>query len=125
MKSLLTATLALAIVTPCSAQHKKTFPLFTGQQLVDMVAAPPGAINLSQLSVAQQIAHDRASHYLSGVRDATEGVAWCNSGRLKPDALEAELIWTLRALKPDQLTGGAGPIVVGILKDLMPCGSKS
>lgn len=119
-----TLGIALALTLPCAAQPLEDRPRLTGQQLVDLMAMPPGAMNILQLTARQQRDHKVAQAYIDGVLDASRGITWCSNGRWKPDTLDEKVIWGLRALPPESLKRPAAPIIVEILSGLLPCSNK-
>lgn len=66
------------------------------------------------------VARETARGYMDGVKDATEGTAWCYvSG--KPHELNEDIADSLAKLKPEQLKGRAAPLVINALRQLYPC----
>jgi len=110
---------------PCFAKPLDDRPRLTGQQLVDMLSLPPGTMNALELPARQQHEHQRAQAYIDGVIDASRGSAWCSNGRWKPDTLDENVIWGMRATAPDKLQGPAGPLIVEILSSLLPCSTQN
>ena len=80
---------------------------------------------LLKLSAADRYA-DRAlaAMYLTGIKDATQGSAWCAHGVFKPDELDSELIAALRRLPVVKLRDNAAPLVLDALRTRFPCIAK-
>ena len=95
----------------------------TGQRLVDLQKTPPNAQNNLQLTPSQYLDDRRAESYMDGVHDATEGKGWCYDAKSKPkpDTIKETVIWTLRAMPPDQLKRNAADLIVEILAAKYPC----
>jgi opacity protein-like surface antigen len=61
-----------------------------------------------------------ARGYMNGIKDATEGAAWCYvSG--KPHELNDDIAAALMKLNAKQLQGRAAPLVVDALRRRFPC----
>lgn len=59
--------------------------------------------------------------YLNGIKDATEGSAWCYVGNLHPDELDTILVMALERLPAYARKANAAPLVVDVLKQKYPC----
>jgi hypothetical protein len=65
---------------------------------------------------------DQAYYYVAGIKDGTQGRAWCFTGSLKPDELTYEIAHSLkRKQSASSLKGNAGPLIVEELKTRYPC----
>ena len=69
--------------------------------------------------------HQLAKGYLDGINDATEGTAWCYTGRWKSDERDHALIIELAKLPPEVLRGNAAPLVLDFLRKKYPCPAGS
>ncbi len=124
MKRVLVLMIAASLALPCFAQPAKDITRLSGQELVDLLAAPPGTFNTAQLSPREQYNHGIADAYIDGVLDATTGISWCPNRRYKPDTVEEKVIWGLRKLPADTLKRAAAPLIIDILRPLLPCPAK-
>ncbi|NHZ43390.1 Rap1a/Tai family immunity protein [Massilia aquatica] len=124
MKYVLTLLVAYSFALPCLAQTPKDITRLTGQQLVDLLAVPSGTLNTAQLSPREQHNHRIADAYIDGVLDATTGIGWCPNKRYKPDTIEEKVIWGLRKLSAESLQRAAAPLILEILRPLLPCPEK-
>lgn len=70
---------------------------------------------------ANALFHEGARSYLDGVKDITEGVAWCYDGYIKPHELNQELIESLQRLPAAELKGKDAPLVLAYLHRTHPC----
>lgn len=61
-----------------------------------------------------------ASGYMNGIKDATEGTAWCYIAG-KPHELNDDIAAALMKLNARQLKGRAAPLVVDALRRRFPC----
>lgn len=61
-----------------------------------------------------------ARGYMNGIKDATEGMAWCYVTG-KPHELNDDIAAALMKLTPEELQGRAAPLVVNALRQRFPC----
>lgn len=62
--------------------------------------------------------------YLAGVADASEGKAWCDTGKVKTGEIDADVLWRLRDMRPEDRQKDAATYIVSALKDNYPCPRK-
>ena len=65
---------------------------------------------------------EMARGYMDGIKDTTEGTAWCYTGG-KPHTLNADIADAISKLSPLDQKAPAGPLVVSTLRKLYPCPS--
>jgi hypothetical protein len=119
--------LFLAIVLPPTfgaapdAAGARTYPgTISGATLLRDYMGPPRARDDPWLKGGDIVDHEMARGYMNGIKDATEGMAWCYvSG--KPHELNEDIASALQDLKPEQLKGRAAPLVVNALRQRFPC----
>ena len=63
----------------------------------------------------------RATNYLTGVFNLTEGRLWCSYMKFKPHVVEATVMEKLKALPSDHLNRRAAHVVGEELKKNFPC----
>ncbi|MFL6672405.1 MAG: Rap1a/Tai family immunity protein [Massilia sp.] len=117
---------AVALSGTALAQPVSQVPWMTGERLVQLTTAAPGAKGNFDLTREQYRDHERVRNYVEGVHDATEGKDWCYSEKYHPgpSALQEDAVWGLRKLPPDQLKRNAADLIVGIWRKKWPCGGK-
>lgn len=93
-------------------------------------AAPPFAYGMTGEALVQKFDGDKyadrelGAMYLTGVKDTTQGTAWCLQGTVKPDELDSELVASLKRLPVEKLRGNAAPLVVDLLRAKFPCSAN-
>lgn len=119
MKRLHTAILLAVLVMPVVALARPYHGSRNGINLVSDYLGYPELRDGPQ--GANAIFHEGARSYLAGVKDITQGVAWCYDGYIKPHELNQELIESLQRLPAAELKGQAAPLVVAFLRKKYPC----
>lgn len=93
-------------------------------------AAPSFAYGMTGEMLVRKLSADNYAErelgvmYLSGVKDTTQGKAWCLQGTVKPDELDSELLAELKKLSSEKLLGNAAPLVVDLLRARFPCSTR-
>lgn len=118
LRTALVIALALAGGIVRAAPYVYPYNAMTGAEVVRKLTTRPA-------SDADYAERDQAFLYVAGVKDATQGSAWCFQGALKPDELTYDLAFALKQQRtPAELKGAAAPLLVEELRRLYPCKSK-
>lgn len=95
----------------------------SGETLLRDYMGPPRPRDDLFLKGGDIVDHEMARGYMNGIKDATEGTAWCYvSG--KSHELNDDIAAALKKLKPEQRRGRAAPLVVNALRQRFPCPSN-
>lgn len=70
---------------------------------------------------AQFLRYQKAQGFIDGVKDATEGTAWCYDKVTQPVELDNVIYHGLLKLSPSQQMDRAGPMIVRQLQLKYPC----
>lgn len=119
MKILVQLLVALPIAALTSTYHPST----SGESLVRDFLGHPELVGNDPQNM-NTLFKETARGYLDGIKDATEGTAWCYSGRIKPHELNYQLIESIQGLSPAALKGNAAPLVVAALAKKLPCAKR-
>ena len=123
MNKILVGLSLLALVESVSA-HPQRYPFsVTGHGLIEQFYGPETSRGKPRTSIDYQ-RYEIARGYISGVKDTSEGTAWCHVPKLKPDEVDSELVSALMKLPPDILKGTAAPLLVAALKERFPCPAR-
>lgn len=111
----LSAVVLCLLGTASAAPYVYPYNWFTGQNLLDAMMKSP---------VTDKDYYDQqlAFHYMNGIKDGTEGIAWCFSAYQLPHELNYDLLHTIREKRSKkELKGNAGPLIVAELRRRYPC----
>jgi hypothetical protein len=123
--------LLAAVALPAAAQPASVAPWMTGERLIKLfdrtgqeeVKWENGLYTRQQLvEHLDRTSEEIGAAYIRGVHDLSEGRSWCwEPNRPKPDTLEEQAIWGLRALPKDRLKHNAADLIVAIWAAKNPC----
>lgn len=84
----------------------------TGETFVQMLHQPesPGTMN-----------REKAYSYLDGIKDATEGRAWCDIDQLKTPDLAYDLAGEISRMTPSNKKRNAAVLLLDLLRHKFPC----
>lgn len=116
---LLALALALPIAAQAGPQHKRYYPTITGEVLVRYYLGPPEPRH-EALRADDYVNRAMARGYIDGIKDMSEGTAWCFAGG-KPHELNEDIAVAISKLAPAEQRGSAGPLVIAALRQLFPC----
>lgn len=122
MKNLFVLVTGLALATSPALSASFSYSV-TGEMLVRKFEGPAPHSN-DRLKGNDYLDREVARGYISGVKDATEGTAWCARGKFKPDELDSELVATVKKLPAEKLRGNAAPLVLDVLRAKFPCSAN-
>ncbi|PWF48808.1 Rap1a/Tai family immunity protein [Massilia glaciei] len=108
---------AQAAETPAGRPYLGTV---SGETLLRDYVGPPGPRDDPFLKGSDVLNFQMARGFMDGVKDATEGAAWCYVGG-KSNELNEDIAAALTKLTPEERKGRAGPLVVDALRRLFPC----
>jgi hypothetical protein len=92
----------------------------SGETLLRDYMGPPQPRDDQFLKGGDIVDHEMARGYMNGIKDATEGAAWCYVAG-KSHELNDDIAAVLMKLKPEELKGRAAPLVVNALRQRFPC----
>lgn len=119
MRRLLSLALILPVAAYAGSPGRHYYPAMTGELLVRYYMGPPG-LREEALRASDAVNREMARGYMDGIKDSTEGVAWCFvSG--KPHELNEDIAAAISRLEPVERSGNAGPLVIAALRKLFPC----
>lgn len=125
MNKLINSTAALLLLTaaissPAAGRPEQQPPRMTGQQLIEDFQAGADLPLSSQRpdTIRRNLAADG---YLAGVSDAFHGSAWCSDGSVKENEINSAVIFSLKKLGKEKLSGPAAGLVKESLSKLFPC----
>jgi hypothetical protein len=126
--------LGLALAMPCGAQPAAPAPQMTGEALVKLMGnADPATVTWSPTSpfrtraiVAEYIDLSNGEFvrgFIQGVRDATEGKAWCPRADVRPlpHEMDAEARHALQRMPAAQLKHDAAELIVEVWRASWAC----
>ena len=100
-----------------AAPYAYPFNAMTGEQVLGKLLKEPSA-------EIDYIERDMAHHYVNGVKDATQGTAWCFVGAVLPHELNIELAFAIKSTRTSgELKGNAAPLLLDELRKRYPCKS--
>lgn len=115
---MLTSLAGLRLQATAGAANQ--YSSISGESLLKNYQGPASQRNNPFLKGGDLLNHEMARAYMDGIKDATEGTAWCyRSGA--PHELNDDIAAAMAKLPPQQRTGPAGPLVVQVLAQLYPC----
>lgn len=65
-----------------------------------------------------------ATGYIAGVADSTRGKAWCDPGNVKPDEIDAYLLFEIKKMPYNTAHANAATVIAELLKKRFPCPGK-
>jgi len=114
------AVSAVSAGTPGALPKQIYHGTITGESLLRDYNGPAEPSTNQFVRSGEIVARETARAYLNGIKDATEGAAWCYVTG-KPHELNEDIAGLLEKLKPDELQGNGAPLVVKALRQLYPC----
>ena len=119
MKTFLFVAAAATLVhASAAARPSESLGRLTGDQVVKIWIKQAG----KEFTGDQQLEREFVSGYLAGAADAAEGVAWCDTLKVKAHEIDAEVVWSMKAMPLDRLkTKEGAKFIVEILADRFPC----
>ena len=124
MPKFLIGLICFSLVSDLAANTMRYPFSVTGEELIQQFYGPVATRGQPRSALSYQ-QYEIARGYISGVKDSTEGTAWCHVAKLKPDEVDSELISALMALPHSTLKGTAAPLLVAALKKRVPCSTRS
>ena len=109
------AALALMVVASTAAAY---YPNLTGD---DYVAYLRPANPQTPLEYRLR---DKAYSYLEGVKDSTEGIAWCDVDQVKTPDLAYDIADAIAKMPKSERAGNAARLIQQHLQRLYPCSTK-
>lgn len=106
--------------TPGALPKRTYHGTISGERLLRDYMGPSEPSTNQFVRSGEIVNHEMARGYMDGVKDATEGAAWCYVTG-KPHTLNDEIADSLSKLKPEELKKRAAPLIVNALRELYPC----
>lgn len=114
------SVIVISLCLPCSvhaAPYAYPFNAMTAEQVVAKLLKEPSA-------EIDYIERDMTHSYVNGVKDATQGSAWCFVGAILPHELNVELAFAISEnRKAADLKRNAVPLLLDELRKRYPCKS--
>lgn len=119
--------LTLAVAHPAFGQvaAAQTYQgTMSGETLLRNYMGPPGPRDDPFLKGGDIVNHEMARGFMDGIKDATEGTAWCYVSGM-PHELNDDIAAALAKLTPEERKGRAAPLVVNALRQRYPCATTT
>ncbi len=113
----------VGVASAISAEAQTRDWIFSGAELIEALQGKStDAVPVGELG--RVLSTVRASAYIAGVADASNGTRWCGGGKVLPHELVDRVFTYHRTVEPERLKGNASILVMEALAVSFPCDGK-